>query len=308
MQTFIIRSALTSAVVFLAACNNGSSSYENSQMQERAEYDLVAPAPQAKVMGNAYSDDKATTQPASNSPENPSSQSFLAYRYNYGFSLPAANVAATAQSHADICLDAGPSKCQILASNTSRGSTTHINASLRLRAEPDWLKSFQDTLQSSVEEANGDMTHSGVSAEDLTRSILDTGARLKAQKTLRARLEKLLETRDAKLPDLLSLERELARVQGQIESATTTLNVLKKRVSMSVIDINYQSKQVAVSRGAFSPITRSLKRFAGNVAHGVSDVIDFISHILPWMLFVILPGLWLLRRFWRRRKSAPSKA
>lgn len=152
------------------------------------------------------------------------------------------------------------------------------------------------------------MTHSGVSAEDLTRSILDTSARLKAQTTLRTRLEGLLETRDAKLPDLLALERELARVQGQIESATTQLNVLRKRVSMSVVDINYQTKQVAVSRGAFSNVGRAIKGFVGDFADGLASVIEFFARVLPWLLLVILPGLWLVRRFWRGRRTKKASS
>jgi len=234
--------------------------------------------------------------------DNPTSQSFLAYRYNYGFQLPAKSVAATAKSHADMCLKAGPSKCQVLNSSTSAHNEDHVNAGLSVRAEPEWLKTFKTDMQSSVEAAKGKLTNSGVSAEDLTRQILDTDARLKAQTTLRDRLQSLLATRNAELKDLLALERELARVQGQIESATTTLNVLRKRVSMSVVDIHYQSQSVAVSQSALAPIGRALKNFVGQFAYGLSNVIAFFAGILPWLIFVILPGLWVLRKWWRGRK------
>ena len=239
--------------------------------------------------------------------ENPTSQSFLAYRYNYGFQLPAKSVAATSKSHADICLNAGPSKCQVLNSSTSAQNEDYVSARLSIRANPDWLETFTAQMQSSVEDAKGKMTNSGVSAEDLTRQILDTDARLKAQTTLRDRLQRLLATRNADLKDLLALERELARVQGQIESATTTLNVLRKRVSMSVVDINYQSQSVAVSQSALAPIGRALKNFVGQFAYGLSNVIGFFAGVLPWMIFIIIPGLWLVRRWWRGRKiSVPS--
>ena len=61
----------------------------------------------------------ASGQPAS---DNPAVQSFLAYTYSYGFALPAKAVADTAKSHAQICLDAGPAKCQLLGSNTNFSS------------------------------------------------------------------------------------------------------------------------------------------------------------------------------------------
>lgn len=238
--------------------------------------------------------------------ENPTSQSFLAYRYNYGFQLPAKSVAATSKSHANMCLKAGPSKCQVLNSSTSSQNESNVSANLRLRAEPEWLEDFTAQMQSSVEAAKGKMTNSNVSAEDLTRQILDTDARLKAQTTLRDRLQGLLATRNAELKDLLALERELARVQGQIESATTTLNVLRKRVSMSVVDINYQSQSVAVSQSALAPIGRALKGFIGDFSYGLSNVIEFFAGILPWLIFVIIPGLWGLRWWWRGHKMQPK--
>ena len=291
----------------LTACTQNSRSYDESLQ--------AAPAPMvATEMDMARGDGAMMKQASSPAPpppnqtnDNPSSQSFLAYRYNYGFSLPAKSVAATAKSHADICLNAGPSKCQVLNSSTNAYNEDSVSANLSLRAAPDWLDNFKAEMQSSVEAAKGKMTNNSVSAEDLTRQILDTDARLKAQTTLRDRLQSLLATRNAELKDLLALERELARVQGQIESATTTLNVLRKRVSMSVVDINYQSQSVAVSQSALAPIGRALKGFVGNFAYGLSNVIEFLAGILPWLLFVVMPGLWLLRRWWRGRKAGKTK-
>lgn len=291
-------------VLLLTACGNPQygmqgepAPLESSSSMDMAEAD----------MGTAMRAASPAPPPRGQNSQNPTAQSFLAYRYNYGFQLPAKSVAATAKSHADMCLKAGPANCQVLNSSTSAQNEDYVSANLSLRAEPEWLETFKADLQSSVEAAKGKMTNSGVSAEDLTRQILDTDARLKAQTTLRDRLQSLLATRNAELKDLLALERELARVQGQIESATTTLNVLRKRVSMSVVDINYQSQSVAVSQSALSPIGRALKNFVGQFAYGLSNVIDFFAGILPWLIFVIIPGLWIVRRWWRGRK-APRKA
>lgn len=304
---------VSSLMLGLAACNGGGGQYSDGDLA--VEQMQSAPAPVASksyAMREVSAD--SSSQPApppTNTAENPTNQSFLAYRYNYSFSLPVKSVESTMQSHMETCLQAGPDICQVLSSSSSANENSdYANAYLRIRAEPAWLTSYREDLESSVKNAKGLITNSGVTAEDLTRSILDTDARLKAQITLRTRLEGLLETRNAKLSDLLSLERELARVQGQIESATTTLNVLKKRVSMSVVDMNYQTKQVAVSTGAFSPIGKALKAFIGQFSHGLADVIRFLAGFLPWLIFVILPLIWLLRWFWlrmRRKKATTAK-
>ncbi len=307
MTSRLIATVTISALIVFTLSACGGQNNARDYQAEPAPIQSHSGLMEAQSFSKAASDQPAPSSPGS-SAQNPSTQSFLAYSYNYGFSLPVKAVAEAAQSHADMCLKAGPEKCQVLSSNTSQGNDDYVSAYLRIRAEPKWLENFTAQVQSSVTEAKGEMTNSGVTAEDLTRSILDTDARLKAQTTLRTRLEGLLETRDAKLPDLLALERELARVQGDIESATTTLNVLKKRVSMSVVDINYQTKQVAVSRGALSPIGAALKRFMGDFAEGLASVIAFFAAILPWLLFIILPGLWLVRRFWRGRKAKQKSA
>ena len=282
------------SLLLLAGCNESSSySFHGSRS--------AAPPPVAMESDMAYS--KVASEPAPTASNNPTSQSYLAYRYNYGFDLPARSVAATAKSHAEICQDAGPGKCQLLSSSTNDSNNDYVSANLSLRAEPAWLETFIGQIQTSVSEQDGRMTSNSVSAEDLTRSILDTDARLKAQTTLRDRLQGLLATRDAELPDLLALERELARVQSEIESATTTLAVLRQRVTMSQVNINYQSQSVAVSRSAFAPIAAALKSFFGELSQGLAGVISFFAFILPWLLFVILPGLFLLRWIWRRRKK-----
>ena len=119
-----------------------------------------------------------------------SSTSFLAYRYNMTIDLPLKKVANTAQHHMQLCQDAGPSKCQVLTSQTSERSSDYVNSDLSIRAEPKWLAEFQATIRSDVKDADGRIVATGVTAEDLTRSIIDTDSRLNALLTLRGRLRR----------------------------------------------------------------------------------------------------------------------
>lgn len=284
----------------LISCEDGShySGGAGDQLNAMAEADF-APAPEAGAMRKAAPSggDANGTDPAG---------VFLAYRYGYGLVMPSASVKPTVDKHVQICRDAGLRKCQITGSSSNNYSTTDIRANLSLRAEPEWLQSFVAGMKSDMADIDGRIANENTSVEDLTRAILDTDARLKAQTTLRNRLENLLETRDAKLPDLLALERELARVQGEIESATANLKALRARVSMSVVNISYTSEAVAVSRSSFNGIQLALEEFIENLMDGLAGVITFVAVILPWLIFVIIPGLFGLRWFWRRRKKSKT--
>ena len=231
---------------------------------------------------------------------------YLAYRYGYGLVMPSTAVKSTADKHMQICRDAGPSKCQITGSNANNYSDEDIRANLSLRAEPKWLESFIADMKTDIAEVKGRVESENTSVEDLTRAILDTDARLKAKRTLRTRLEALLATRDAKLPDLLTLERELARVQAEIESATANLKALRARVSMSVVTINYSSERAAISRSSLSPIGEALKDFVGILSASLAAFIRMLAVILPW-LFLFIPGFYFSRKLWRKRREKKGR-
>ncbi len=286
------------SAVALATCNEGPQLYslEGAEADFSPGY-VESEAPQAMRKEVQQESGAQGADPAG---------VYLAYRYGFGLVMPSSAIKPTADKHRQICRDAGPSKCQITGSNSNNYSKTDIRAKLSLRAEPDWLQAFVTGMKADIAEVDGRIESENTSVEDLTRAILDTDARLKAQKTLRTRLENLLKTRDAKLPDLLALERELARVQGEIESATANLKALRARVSMSVVNLNYTSERVAVSRSSVAPIGDALKDFVGIVSSGLAGVIRFLAFMLPWMIFIIIPGLFILRWLWRRRRQPKS--
>jgi len=291
-----------SAVAMLVACEDGSNIYSASVQNGNVNF--------ADLAESATTPQRSQKQAAAPTDGYSAAETvgiYLAYRYGYALVMPSTAVKSTSDKHVQICLNAGPSKCQITGSNANSYSDEDIRASLSLRAEPKWLQSFITDMKTDIAEIDGRIESENVTAEDLTRALLDTDARLKAKITLRDRLQNLLVTRNAELPDLLTLEREIARVQGEIESATANLRALRARVSMSVVNINYTSERSAVSRSAVSPIGNAFKDFVGIVSTGIAGVILVVAYLLPWMIFIIIPGAFLLRWFWRRRKTAEMK-
>lgn len=267
-----------------------------------SDINLKIRAPTASAQVQA---DIAPSPPQSPS-GNPVAQTYLAYRYSYQFGLPADKVSETSKRHISLCMQAGSDLCQVLRANENIRSEDNVSASLELRAQPDWILQFRTRLESSVKDADGKILNSGVTTEDLTRAIVDTDARLNSQKILRSRLEDLVNTDGAELSDLLSLERELARVQGTIESATTTLGVYKQRVNMSIMSINYQSNPKIVTRRSVSPVGRALRNAVHTFSSALGSVITFIAALLPWMI-IIVPLFWFIRRLWRARPVRRAK-
>lgn len=288
MKTLFI--PLTLSVLLLGACERSENyAVEKDAMSGYMETSspqmkMAAPAPMVAQSSNAQS------------------TLLLAYRYHFSFAVPAKNLEAVSQKAIDTCTLAGVDKCRVVTSSLNQYSDDNISANIELRVEPEWFEAYKKSLASDSETAGGKLTGSTVNAEDLTIAISDSGAKLNALKTLRTRLLGLLETKGSELKDLIAVERELARVQGQIEGSTARLRILRTRVSMSQVHINYETKAVAASRSSFTPIKHALNDFIGTVASGFAGVIRFTAFILPWLL-VGIPLLWGVRRLWRRQKA-----
>lgn len=306
------------AVLALSACedgsehdggNNGYFSAEDSIVVTGSRVDRASFAAEAPLQDI---DAEAQTEAGIGDPgngEQSAPETYLAYRYAYGLRAPAEAVRPLVQQHQQTCEAAGPSLCQIVNSNVTEAGSDRVSARLVIRAEPGWLATFRDGLEADAENAGGEVTSSSQSAEDLTRPILDTQARLDAQVQLRERLTGLLDRQGANIEELIRVERELARVNGDIESATAQLRAMRARVSMSIADLTYQSEIRPISQSTVNPVGEAVRDFAGIVLGGLAVMIRLIAGVLPWLILVI-PAIWLLAR-WRRsvnRRKAAEKA
>lgn len=207
-------------------------------------------------------------------------------------------------AHRERCREAGPTICQIRSANARTDRNQYFSATLQLRAVPDWIANFRADLQGETEAGGGRITTQTSNATDLTSPILDTEARLTAKRQLRDRLTALLEHENASVEELVHLERELSRVQGDIESSEAQLEAMRARVSMSTLNLNYSTERPPVSNGAFAPVGEALSNSVRNFSSALGDVITFLVFLIPWLI-VIIPGGWLalqaLRRIFRRR-------
>lgn len=292
----------------LVGCGGGSDySDEGDAIQPLAEYEFNArEAPQA------LRSEAAPGQPPPPADEdtipNEDVAQYIAYSHNLGLSLPQPQVEPVMQGHVAACEAAGSRVCIITNSSLNNQSDDYTSGYLSLRAVPDWIETFQSGVDAEVADAEGEVTSRNKSAVDLTRQILDTDARLNARITLKRRLEVLLATREGELGELLEIERELARVTGEIESMSSNLKALRLRVSMSEMTVNYETKRSLVAGGRSNPLTRAFGDFFYNMSEALAAVVTFFAIGLPWMLLIgIFAFIWL-RAIWpwvRKRRAKP---
>lgn len=300
---------IASAVLSLALAGCGQEAdYQAS------EQDITAASPQAsRSFAIEESVDDFSAGQGSNGAPQPaqtgeSAQQFIAYTYSLGLSLPQPGVEPVMAGHVSACEAAGPAVCIVTNSSVNNQSDDYTTGYLALRAKPDWIEIFLGGVDADAEAVDGEVTTRNKQSVDLTRAILDTSARLDAKITLQGRLEDLLRTRDGDLGELLQVERELARVTGEIESITSNLKVMRLRVSMSEMTVNYATKRSLVTGGRSNPLTSAFGDFFYNMSSALAAVITFFAVGLPWMVLIAIFLFIWLRGIWPRIRKAKPKA
>lgn len=230
----------------------------------------------------------------------------IAYDYVDTIWAPSGRIKALMDAHQKACVSAGPAACQVIASSRSGADGGVTTALLSLRASPAWIAKVRGGLDADAKAAGGRVTDSQVTSEDLTRSIVDGEARLRAQTALRDRLQALLAERPGKLAELLEVERELARVQGEIDSAVSTLAVMKTRVATAALTLRYESGAVTRPTGAWAPLAQAFADLAAILARSLAALVLFIGWVAPWVLVLGLV-VWALRKRLPRLGRKPAE-
>ncbi len=301
-MTRMVWTALAGAAVLgLAAGCSAENRFEGDSAQSEpvtatGARMAAAPAPPAGMMAEFARESDSALEPAAGADE---PAVYLAYRYDYAVRLPGAALADLYGAHVAACEAAGLNQCQVVHASTQNAGTENARANLRLRAAPAWIARFREGLAAELEGAGGSVTSEQTGVEDLTTQIVDGEARLRARIALRDRLQTMLEQREARLEELIQVERELARVQADIESRESVIAALRLRVSMSELSVNYQPQLTPASASNFDPVRDAIESMSRVFAESLATMIGFLAGLLPWLVLII-PGAWLIRRWVRK--------
>ena len=242
-----------SLIVALAACSNEESAeesavggeYEPASVEEAgaaadAAQDAVAEMalpPPTQANRSAGGED-APPMPSS---QIPVSLPKMAYVMNYGFRLAGDEIATLQQQHADMCEAQGPYSCRIISMTRTGDDEDEIAGELQLAVASDKARGFGALLSAAAAQADAEEFRADIQGEDVSKSIVDTEARVRSRIALRDRLMEVLRTRRGKVEELVEAERQVAAVNEEIDQAQSWLREQQGRVAFSRMTLSYES-------------------------------------------------------------------
>lgn len=134
-------------------------------------------------------------------------------------------------------------------------------------------------------------------AEDLAQPVADTERQLALLSLHRDRLAQFMKSKEIKIDQLITISKELATVQTQIDSLGAERANLQRRIDTDLLTIQLtlpQQDYVAER----SPVMDALRFFGSDFREAIGQVIRFVAILLPWLI-IIVPGVIVLRLFWR---------
>jgi Domain of unknown function (DUF4349) len=156
---------------------------------------------------------------------------------------------------------------------------------------------FDDLTQAL--EPLGKLQFVNVAAEDVSEEFVDLTARVANGHRLEDRLIELLRTRTGKLQDVLSVERELARVREEIERMEGRLRFLKSSAQLSTLSINlYEPAPLVASHPGRSVIGEAFKTAWRNFVGVLAGAIASLGFVVP--VIILGWGAWILGKRYKR--------
>jgi len=119
-----------------------------------------------------------------------------------------------------------------------RGDRGERSASFTLRVPEKALDATLDSLATL-----GSVASRRVSAEDVTEEAIDLDARLQSLLASRDRLRKLHDSATT-VTEVITVERELARVQGEVDSLEGRLKHLRSSAALASVDLSIRQRIV----------------------------------------------------------------
>jgi hypothetical protein len=236
------------SLLALAACDNAANDSAGTSEPDYEEASAAADAAESAAVEVEAADAAVEAAPADTvigelppRPDIPVSLPQLAYVFDYGFRLAGEEIAPLQQQHADMCVAQGPYSCRIVSMTRTGEEPDEIQGQLQLAVATDKARGFGALLSAAASHVDAEEFRANIQGEDLSKSIVDTEARVRSRVALRDRLMEVLRTRRGTVEELVEAERQVAAVNEEIDQAQSWLREQQGRVAFSTMTLTYES-------------------------------------------------------------------
>ena len=229
----------------------------------------------------------------------------LAYTYDFSLEAPAQSIPDMMRRHEQMCVESGPTQCQVLGSDLKSEGRDEARGRLDLRATQAWVRMFRPALAADARDAGGELRGAGADTEDLTQGIADTDAALKSKIAVRDRLRDMLK-RPGKLDDVMEVSAQLERVQAEIDAAQSSLTQLNTRVEAARVSVDYASIAPIAPESAFRPFKGASSAFVKTFM-GVLASLTWIAAVALPFVIIFGPVVWMFASRRKKGVNAPAE-
>ncbi len=137
----------------------------------------------------------------------------------------------------------------------------------------------------------GELQNTRTDSQDVTAQFTDLQARIANKQVEESRLIVLLQRQNAKLSEILQVERELSRVRGEIEQMQGQLRLLANQSALATVTVTLHEVKgyVAPKPTTFgSEISRTFDSSLGEIRDIGKGLVLTLVSIVPWLPLIAL--------------------
>jgi type IV pilus assembly protein PilA len=193
-----------------------------------------------------------------------------------------------------------------LSASAENGSAHMVVASLRVPVDQF------DVCLAELKKL-GHVTQESQAGEEVTEQHMDLLARLKNSRNTEARLSEVLRQHNGPIKEILEVEKESARVRGEIEQMEAEQQTLEHRVDFATVELKLTEEYKAQLNTPAPSVAMQLRNasidgFSSAFGSLLALVLLFAEAgptLLLWLMILSLP-VWLVWRRYRRFRMAEA--
>jgi hypothetical protein len=207
----------------------------------------------------------------------------------------------------DKCLHDAALNCKLITATISANASGYAagdEATLAVALPHDKVAQFENSLLEPLNEdgsAKVNVQGRSTSAENVATQASDNERKVAQLTAYRDRLEALAKRSDLSVADLMKVEAELAKVQGDLDAALAEKRDIGERITREYLTVSFGETEAAAA-----PIAQVFSEAGDTLVESTAAALGFLIRALPWLPIVgggVLLVAWLWRLV-RRKKTA----